>query len=251
MNVGNLNCFLIRGLGREVRHWGKLGQLMTKEFSFTHCLELPGFGAKVDEVSPTTIKGCVEELRSEYLEVNETLDPDKDSIICSISLGGMVALEWMRSFPQDFKCGIIMNTSAGKISSPLERLKWEGLLNLVKTIKAENKRERERNTFRLVSNRRVDEKIVDEWVHYAEEVAPDKKNFFRQMKAAFMFSVPAKIDGPLLFLASKRDRMVDVKCSEDLAHFYKAPIEYHLDAGHDLTLDDPQWVIQKIKNFDC
>ncbi|MBG09344.1 MAG: hypothetical protein CME68_11335 [Halobacteriovoraceae bacterium] len=250
MELENLNCFLIRGLGREVRHWGKFKRLMEKECSLLHCLELPGFGEKVDEISPKTIRGCVEKLRKEYLEVKEEHGKDNESILCSISLGGMIALDWMSAFPEDFKSGIVMNTSAGNVSSFLRRIKVEGILNLAKAIKENNKRERERNTFRLVSNRRVDEKIVDEWGYYAEEIAPDKKNFFRQLKAAFSFKVSENIDVPILFLASKRDRMVDFKCSEDLAVLLNASIEYNLDAGHDMTLDDPNWVINKMKNFD-
>ena len=250
MELENLNCFLIRGLGREVRHWGKFSKLMEKECSLLHCLELPGFGKKVDEISPRTIHGCVLELRKEYLKVRESYGKGNQSVLCSISLGGMVALEWLRAFPEDFKCGIVMNTSAGNISSLLKRIKVEGLLNLAKAIKEENKRERERNTFRLVSNRTVDEKIVDDWNHYAEEVAPDKKNFFRQLQAAFSFKVSDGIQVPILFLASKRDRMVDFKCSEDLASFLNASIEYNLDAGHDMTLDDPKWVIKKMRDFE-
>ena len=250
MELENLNCFLIRGLGREVRHWGKFSKLMEKECSFLHCLELPGFGEKVNEVSPRTVRGCVEELRKEFLEIKGNIDNGNESILCSISLGGMIALEWLSLFPEDFKYGIIMNTSAGNVSSLLERIKFEGVLNLAKAIREENKRERERNTFRLVSNRIVDEKVVDEWGFYAEEIAPDKKNFFRQLKAAFSFKVSENIKVPILFLASKRDRMVDFKCSEDLATLLNASIEYNLDAGHDMTLDDPNWVINKMKNFD-
>ena len=250
MELENLNFFLIRGLGREIRHWGKFSKLLEKECSFLHCLELPGFGNKADKISPRTVHGCVLELRKEYLKVKASYGENNESVLCSISLGGMIALEWLRAFPDDFKCGVIMNTSAGNISSLLKRIRVEGLLNLAKAIKEEDKRERERNTFRLVSNRTVDEKIVDEWSHYAEEIAPDKKNFFRQLQVAFSFKVSSSIQVPILFLASKRDRMVDSKCSEDLASYLNASIEFHLDAGHDLTLDDPKWVIKKMREFD-
>ena len=36
---------------------------------------------------------------------------------------------------------------------------------------------------------------------------------------------------------------------EDLATLLNASIEYNLDAGHDMTLDDPKWVINKMKDF--
>ena len=86
MELENLNCFLIRGLGREVRHWGKFSKLMEKECSFLHCLELPGFGEKVNEVSPRTVRGCVEELRKEFLEIKGNIDNGNESILCSIFL---------------------------------------------------------------------------------------------------------------------------------------------------------------------
>ena len=90
MELENLNCFLIRGLGREVRHWGKFSKLMEKECSFLHCLELPGFGEKVNEVSPRTVRGCVEELRKEFAGlaisaaekvVQDSLDSEKHNQI--------------------------------------------------------------------------------------------------------------------------------------------------------------------------
>ncbi|MDC0254878.1 alpha/beta hydrolase [Bacteriovoracales bacterium] len=240
---------MIRGLGRETRHWGKFRRLMEKECGLLHCLELPGFGTKVDQQSPTKIDGYVENLRREFFKVIGKNGEGRESILLSISLGGMVGLEWMARYPNDFEAGFVINTSDGSLSGPWDRISFEGIGNLVKSISLKTTRERERNIFRLVSNRYIDDQTVDEWDSYAQEFEPQMKNFLNQMMAAMKFRVPKIIQTPLLFLASKRDRMVNVKCSENLAKHFQANISYHLDAGHDLPLDDPPWVVRQLKNF--
>jgi predicted alpha/beta hydrolase family esterase len=47
-------------------------------------------------------------------------------------------------------------------------------------------------------------------------------------------------------LASRDDKMVSPKCSEDIARYYNANLIEHPSAGHDLTLDDPSWVTEQI-----
>lgn len=246
MDLKNVNCFLIRGLGRELRQWGKFKNLLEKECASVHCLELPGFGSKIDEESPSKIGDYVDNLRSEFLEIQP---PGEQSIICSVSLGGMITFDWLNRYPSDFDLGCVMNSSAGNLSGPLERLTLEGFTSMAGTLSLKTRREIERNVFRLVSNRYVDEKTVDDWADYSEESPPERTNFFKQLIAGMLFRAPDSIQTPLLLLASKRDRMVDVKCSEDLATHYGATIEYHLDAGHELWLDDPCWVIQRLQNF--
>ena len=52
---------------------------------------------------------------------------------------------------------------------------------------------------------------------------------------------------PYLVLASKADRFTNYKCSERLAEKYNATLRLHEKAGHDLPLDDPQWIIDRVK----
>ena len=54
---------------------------------------------------------------------------------------------------------------------------------------------------------------------------------------------------PVLVLGSAKDRLVDPNCSIQLARQANLPLKMHPDAGHDLPLDDPQWVVKSIKEW--
>jgi hypothetical protein len=78
--------------------------------------------------------------------------------------------------------------------------------------------------------------------------APHRLALLSQLCAAARFSPPPpqSVRPPLAFLGSREDRLVSVVCSRDLARHYGAPYEEHPWAGHDLTLDDPDWVCERV-----
>jgi hypothetical protein len=43
----------------------------------------------------------------------------------------------------------------------------------------------------------------------------------------------------------RQDVLVSPQCSATLAHRWQVELRIHPDAGHDLPLDDPAWVIQQ------
>ena len=47
-------------------------------------------------------------------------------------------------------------------------------------------------------------------------------------------------------LTSAADRLVDTRCSHDLARAWQCPIASHSWAGHDLPLDDAAWVARQV-----
>ena len=74
-------------------------------------------------------------------------------------------------------------------------------------------------------------------------------NTFYQLLAAKNSKVPESLNVPLLCLSSENDQMVDPECSLDLANFYGGENLINKVSGHDLTLDDPIWVIEKINDW--
>ena len=44
-----------------------------------------------------------------------------------------------------------------------------------------------------------------------------------------------------------RDQLVDPACSAQLAAAWKADLEVHPEAGHDLPLDDGPWVVNQVR----
>ena len=64
--------------------------------------------------------------------------------------------------------------------------------------------------------------------------------------ARFVPPPPDVIGAKLTFIGSRHDRLVSMRCTRDLAAFYScAPIE-HPWAGHDLPLDDPDWLCARV-----
>ena len=76
-----------------------------------------------------------------------------------------------------------------------------------------------------------------------------KINVLGQIIAAAKFKAPENISQNLLFLVSQQDRLVNFNCSLQMAKFYQCPYILHQSAGHDLPLDDPQWLALKIREW--
>jgi hypothetical protein len=65
----------------------------------------------------------------------------------------------------------------------------------------------------------------------------------RQLAAALRFRIPrGGHRANLLVVASASDRLVDPACSVLLARRWKVPLRVHPSAGHELALDDPEWL---------
>jgi predicted alpha/beta hydrolase family esterase len=69
--------------------------------------------------------------------------------------------------------------------------------------------------------------------------------------AAARFEPPERIrvSAQLLFLASRCDDLVNLEASRALARRYGAAYEEHGWGGHDLPLDDPDWVCERASSF--
>jgi hypothetical protein len=53
-----------------------------------------------------------------------------------------------------------------------------------------------------------------------------------------------------LFLASQNDGVVSPLCTRELARVYGCRYEEHPSAGHDLPLDAPGWLCERIDAFE-
>jgi pimeloyl-ACP methyl ester carboxylesterase len=70
-----------------------------------------------------------------------------------------------------------------------------------------------------------------------------------QIAGAIRMRAPKDLRVPTLILASHGDRLVDPDCSWNLARRLGANLVMHRTAGHDLTLDDPNWVANQIRQW--
>lgn len=244
------NWILIRGLVRGVGHWVDLPQTLQKAFPNDRFefIEIPGNGSLYQEKSPTDMDTMVEELRrqSQFIQQGEKVH------IFAISLGAMIATAWADKYPAEVQKLVLINSSSAKHSKFYERLRpgnYLKMLGLAVGYKTRFKtKDMEREILNMTANsseRR--EFALPYWTKESEDHPVHPANFVKQLVAAGNYEFPSEPPVPVVLLASENDHFVNVSCSKNLAKAWGCPIHFHPWAGHDLPLDDPQWVVQQLQ----
>jgi pimeloyl-ACP methyl ester carboxylesterase len=248
----------IRGLGRDRRHWQRF--LTQFEQSQTNAVllacDLPGNGERYDETSPWDTPGYLTDLRiqvTERLKQAQIIPSHSDILpalnIIAISFGAMITLEWIYQYPHEIKHAFLINTSTkpwNKVTDRLSLKAWPGFVRaLFQTPEA-----REKTVLKLTSNKhRNDHALLTQWQTWARTAPLRSSNLLRQLIAASRFRarLPIKIGSPkITIIVSEGDRLVNPYCSYQIAAAFKCKLTSHPSAGHDLPLDDPEWLVQQI-----
>jgi pimeloyl-ACP methyl ester carboxylesterase len=251
---------LIRGLAREGRHWGEFPEQLKTEFARggvkvrVDTIDLPGVGRFSEMRSPLSIGEITEFVRDKFLEMRrrqrESGEHPERTFLVAISLGGMVASQWMEMWPRDLNGSVLINTSFRGFSPLKHRLQPRTLRHFVEILRNQvDVVASERHVLAMVSNRpELREKKAREWAAIRESRPMTIENLARQLFAASRFGAHfVEPTVPLLLLNSLQDRMVHPACSEAIAHRWRhAQLCRHPNAGHDLPLDDADWTIQQI-----
>ena len=239
---------LLRGLVRESRHWGSFKDNLNNELKDHQVLtpEIQGVGKYHEQISPDNLKEMIHFMREQIKD-----DLTEDSVLVSMSLGGMIAKQWTELYPNDFKKLILINTSFKGINPLFSRLRPNALLNFINIFLTPHTALREQKILELVSNEQVKrESILPLWINIQKEAPVKRKSFINQIKAALTFE--PSLDKPnidTLILASKADRLCKYSCSVKLSALWDCKLKLHQSAGHDIPLDAPEWLIAQIKEF--
>ncbi len=236
----NPKLILLRGLFRGKYHWGEFPDRLGKELQQyqIECLDIPGTGDLNQLSSPSTIEELVEALRQQ-------LSSEEPITLLSISMGGMIAIKWAELYPNEVKRIIAINTSSSSLSPFYHRLLPQNYIKIILALFSTPVK-RESTIFNMASNSPFNEKCVHYWVHLNEVNKVSRSNFIRQLRAASSFTV-AQPNVPITLLSSKMDRLVSHQCSADIAKAWHCENIIHPCAGHDIPLDDPQWVCDQVK----
>jgi len=240
--------FFLRGLVRESGHWA--GFLEKFALAFPHrqvvALDLPGSGTRFQETSPTTIAGYVEILRAQFLA-----ERGDKNFLFAISLGGMVGVEWMHRYPNDFNGAVLANTSLRGLSPLHHRLRLKNWGTVLRLLSSGDLTLRERRILEITSGRRDRfPALAPEWVEIQKLRPVSKRNALRQLLAAIKFRPPGGTPRtPILLLNGAQDQLVHPRCSEALARHWGSPLRVHPSAHHDITLDEPEWVLEQLRDF--
>lgn len=244
-----MRWLFLRGLVREARHWGafpaEFSQALGVDRPLT--LDLPGVGTEHGRLPPLSVRELTDDLRGRFLRAG---GGDGPWALLGISLGGMIALDWLSRFPGDFQRGVVLNTSAGDAGRLWERFSFRQLPTVARAFFAEPL-ERELQILKLTSGRSAQDHatVAEVWAGYAREAPFARAVFFRQLLAGARSKMPTQVTVPTLVLASRGDRLVSHQCSERIAERLGLPIELHDSAGHDLPMDDAAWVIERVASW--
>lgn len=237
-----MNWLLLRGLAREKAHWGEFGERLSRARpgDTVFMQDLPGMGEFYRERSPRSIAEIRRWVQAATAHLPRPLG------LIGMSLGGMVAIDWAFSRPADLAGVVLIGTSTA-LSRPWDRMKPANWFKVIRLLAAGNPAQREREILRLTSNRPLHDALEASWVAIQRQHPVSRANVMRQLYAAARFQSPLSApDVPGLLLVSTADRLVDYRCTQRLALAWDWPQALHPDAGHDLVLDDPDWVVDQI-----
>lgn len=251
MNKGlGENWILLRGLARESAHWGDFVPLLQATFPDAKIttLDLPGAGRFYQDESPKTITAIADNVRNHALERGLLQQP---VTLLALSLGGMVAWEWLHNYPDDICGASLISTSFAGLNPFYERLRWQIYGKFFGLLMQKGTYKRELAIIQLVNNNRErDGQIAKDWEQIQKLRPVSPKNMYRQMLAAATYQPsPKKPTQPVLLLNAKGDRLVSPSCSEAIQNKWHLELRTHPWAGHDMTVDDGGWVATQLKDW--
>jgi len=238
---------LLRGLMREQRHWGQfLAQFQAATGEPVISIDFPGNGQRYQEASASNIDSMVEHCRQQ-LAAQQVSTPVN---LLALSLGAMVGVAWAHAYPAELQHLVLINTSLAPHNPFYQRLRPQNYPAILRTMLLGSASEREALILRITSKQsdtRRAATLIRDWVSYAEECPISRKNMLRQLWAAMRYRAPMTPPAPpVLMLAGAGDQLVHPACSATLAKKWHAAIRIHPEAGHDLPLDDSEWVTEQV-----
>lgn len=239
---------LIRGLAHEHEHWGEFRDMLESHYPDDEFfgVDLPGTGVHHKETAPISLVETLKIIRENTLQ--QVKPP---FLIISLSFGSMIAIEWAKRYPHEIEGLVLMNTSIGRYSPFYYRLRLKMWKEYMQRLTATDPVEIEKIILSIISSKTdgLDE-IAKKRAEIQKHRPVSLKNILRQLLAAATY----QSDGnpppvPTLLLAGEADKLCDPSCSIEIAHEWNLPLRVHHTAGHDLSLDEPEWVIDKISHW--
>lgn len=238
---------LIRGLSREQRHWGRFrpmlaGAVTNPVLSF----DFAGCGDLYQQQSPCSISALRQSVRGQLQQASEF---NGKVHLVAISLGAMLAVDWAAQYPQEVASLTLINSSARPLSPFYQRLHWRNYAAILRSLFM-SAAEREQLILRLTSATVARHQgVVANWQLWQQQRPVSRLNALRQLWAASRFKVPPAPACPTLLLSSQGDKLVSPQCTAALARYWQVPHIQHAWAGHDLPLDDANWLVTQLAAF--
>lgn len=239
------NWVFLRGLTRGNIHWGDFPDLFlaANPGAQVEYLEIPGNGLLSSDQTPVNPEVVIDLLKRK----SHLAQSNNSYHLCGISLGGMVALKWAQLHPGNIESVNVINSSLSQNSTFYERLRPGNYLPLLGALFNQETFEQEKIILRITSNKfEQNKKYLERYAQFAADHKVSRANFFRQLILANNIQLPQIPNVRLNVLSAAQDRLVHPTCSQQIANGLKGKLIIHPSAGHDLPLDEPEWLIEQL-----
>lgn len=244
-----LHWLLLRGLTRDQHHWAGFADHLAARLppgSRVLTPDLAGNGRRHRERSPARVAGMVQDFRDQLAADGI---PGR-VVLVAVSMGAMIAADWALRHPREVAGLVLINTSLRPHAPAHWRLRpgsWGGVLRLL--CGRLDAQAAEAQVLAMTSATPPSPALLRDWAAWRDAHPVSRVNALRQLAAAAAFHAGAAPACPTLILASSQDQLVNPGCSRRLASAWGLPCQEHPWAGHDLTLDDPDWVAGEISGW--
>jgi len=246
-----MNWLLLRGLAREQRHWHDFSDRLAARMdgANVHCVDVAGTGTEHAVLPRPSARWMASDVARRVPGLSGAPRADERWSVVGLSLGGMLALELCRMFPRQLEVGVIVNASS-RLTSASARLRPEGAFQLLRAACSVDPLRRERRILALTSSLSdaERERHARRAAELAREAPTTRMAALAQLIAASRFAPPARgvLRARLGFICSRQDQLVSPRCTRDLAEWFGRGCDEHPWAGHDLPLDDPEWLCERV-----
>lgn len=240
---------LVRGLAREQRHWGGFPAQIRAKFPKGRVLtlDLAGVGARSHLPSPRSIAAMAVDLRAEFQKHSD----GTPAFMLSPSLGGMVMLEWLNQDATGIAGAVLINTSIKGLNPFWERMQMGALFRLAASVFVRSAEAKERLVLSVVSNHEAGRvAALPLWTKLRAESPIATRVAITQIYAAMTHEVSFPKDPPpVLIMRGMQDKLAHPRCSETLSKRIRSRLVDHPTGGHDLPMDDPEWILDQIGSW--
>lgn len=251
-SVAKKNWILIRGLARGRGHWGVFPERLQKAFphAIIYYVDVPGNGELKDVPTPLKVADFIQSFEEQLKKQN--FDATLPTYGYSLSLGSMGMIEWARQRPDLFKKIFISNTSAANFSNIFHRLSVDAMKLGLRMRFLKKPEERELASLEVTTTLSRNQIVKDykssyeSMLSYSKTNSAHPKNIFRQLVAASKYAFPAKPPTEVILMSGSKDKFVSAQCSKDIENKWHCKHIIHPEAGHDITFQFPDWVVQQM-----
>lgn len=245
---------LIGPLGRECAGWDVAPEVLAEHLRAVHTdarlfqMDLPGCGRLWREPSPADVEGLASGLRARATAAG-LAGPFG---LVAHSWMACAATEWARQQPDEVGALVLINPAMRPFTQVLRSVRpglWPAAMGQLLGRRLPLGREQRlwRTHTRL---HEAPPSLMQRWRELRREHPPRARTALAQLLAVWRYEGSRRRPHKqVLLLAGKRDPWRDWRVAAAISRAWGAALRLHPEAGHDLLLDDPEWVARSVAEW--